>query len=277
MKEITAAFQSEVFHPIATLVVPGFFTLFTLSIGIWQRHPAIQQMAEVHPALATTVTILVVLTAGLITEDLGARLEEYFDDNLETRDGYKQHKQQWYEYLRIAFDEEPVGHRYLKTLVLRLKFELGMAVASVFFAGGALYLETLWRWRALMAVAALLACLFFAYEAMCSNQTLSDLRRASQGLGCATAARCARSRPIRRVVEAMFRTCALCPGTRPHDKLSLCIMPQRESLCARQSPSLHNQLLQLDPQRLVLIVRRAAGFLDHCPASDSHTGQPGAM
>ena len=82
MKEVTAAFQSEVFHPIATLIVPGFFTLSTVSIAIWQRHPAIQKLAEAHPGLATTVAVLVVLAFGLITEDLGARLEQYFDKRL---------------------------------------------------------------------------------------------------------------------------------------------------------------------------------------------------
>jgi hypothetical protein len=177
VKEITAAFQSEVFHPIATLVAPGFFSLSTVAVGVWLRHPTIQKVAEAHPGLATAVAVLVVLTAGLITEDLGARLEHYFDEGLEKEDGYMQHEEQWYDYLRIAFDKEPVGHRYLKTLVLRLKFELGMAVASFFFAGGALYIPTLWRWRVVMVGVALLALLFFAYEAKSSNRTLSDLRR----------------------------------------------------------------------------------------------------
>jgi hypothetical protein len=177
MKEITAAFQSEVFHPMATLVVPGFFALSTLAIGVWQRHAAIQMVAEAHPGLATTVAVLVVLTFGLITEDLGARLEEQFDERLKREPDYTQHEEQWYEYLRIAFEKEPVGHRYLKTLVLRLKFELGMAVASFLFAGGALYLQTLWRWRFVTLGVALLALLFFACEAKSSNRTLSKLRR----------------------------------------------------------------------------------------------------
>jgi hypothetical protein len=177
VKEITAAFQSEVFHPIATLVVPGFFTLFTLSIAIWQRHPTIQKVAEAHPGLATTVAVLVVLACGLITEDLGARLEQRFDMRLKEQPGYEKHYEEWFDYLRIAFEREPVGHRYLKTLVLRLKFELGMAVASFWSALGALYLQSPWCWRTLIAGVVSLVGLFFAHEAKCSNKTLSDLRR----------------------------------------------------------------------------------------------------
>lgn len=177
MKEVTAAFQSEVFHPIATLVVPGFFSLSTIAVAVWQRHPDIQKMAETHPGLATTVAILVVLTCGLTTEDLGARLEERFDKWLKKKPGYEQHREEWYAYLRIAFEKEPVGHRYLKTLVLRLKFELGMAIASMVSAGGALYLQMPWLPRLMIAGIALLAFVFFAYEAKCSNQTLSELRR----------------------------------------------------------------------------------------------------
>jgi hypothetical protein len=177
VKEITAAFQSEVFKSIATVFVPGSFSLSTLSMALWQRHPAIQKTAEAHPGLATTVAVLVVLTCGLITEDLGARLEQRFDRRLKEQPGYENHYEQWFDYLRIAFEKEPVGHRYLKDLVLRLKFELGMAVASFWSAVFAPCLEMSWCWRALIAGVVLLMALFFAHEAKCSNRTLSDLRR----------------------------------------------------------------------------------------------------
>jgi hypothetical protein len=54
-------------------------------------------------------------------------------ERLTKETGYERHAKEWFDYLRLAFEREPVGHRYLRTLVLRLKFELGMAVASVPF------------------------------------------------------------------------------------------------------------------------------------------------
>lgn len=177
MKELTSAFQSEVFHPIATLVVPGFFAISTAAVAVWERFPIIPKWAEQHSGVATTAALLIVLTCGLVTEDLGAHLENFFDKQLKKKAGYERHHEEWFEYLRIAFDKEPVGHRYLKKLVLRLKFELGMTVASVAFAGGALYLQALWRWRIGIFCFALIAFAFFWSEAKSSNKLLSELRR----------------------------------------------------------------------------------------------------
>jgi hypothetical protein len=52
-----------------------------------------------------------------------------------------------------------------------------MAIASLVSAGGALSLQKPWLWRLMIASIALLVFVFFAYEAKCSNQTLSELRR----------------------------------------------------------------------------------------------------
>ena len=177
MNELTAAFQSEVFRPIVTLVVPGFFAISTLAVAVWQRFPNIPKLAEQHSGVATTTALLIVLTCGLVTEDLGARLEEDFDKKLLKKAGYENHLEEWYEYLRITFDKEPVGHRYLRTLVLRLKFELGMIIASAPFAGGALYLQAPCGWRIGIFCFALVVFAYFWTEAKSSNKALSELRR----------------------------------------------------------------------------------------------------
>ena len=177
MKELTAAFQSEVFRPIVTLVVPGFFAVSTCAVAVCQRLPTVQRLAEQHSGLATTTAVLVVLTVGLMTEDLGARLEQLFDQQLTKEAGYESHIEEWFKYLRIAFDKEPVGHRYLRTIVLRLKFELGMAIASIPFAGGGLWLRAHALWRIGTFVIGMLFFAGFYAEAKASNRALSDLRR----------------------------------------------------------------------------------------------------
>ncbi|WP_158944220.1 hypothetical protein [Granulicella sp. S190] len=177
MKELTAAFQSEVFRPIATLVVPGFFAVSTCAVAVCQRFPTAQRLAEQHSGLATTTSLLVVLTVGLITEDWGARLERYLDDRLTQQAGYERHTEEWFDYLRIAFEREPVGHRYLRTLVLRLKFELGMAIASILFAFGGLYLRADYSWRIGAFVIGMFFVRVFYAEAQASTKALSDLRR----------------------------------------------------------------------------------------------------
>ena len=120
---------------------------------------------------------LVILTCGLIAEDWGARIERYFDERLTKEVAYKHHIEEWFDYLRLAFDKEPVGHRYLRTLVLRLKFELGMTVASVPVALGTFFIKIpcIWHLIALFIVGGLF--LYFLLEAKSSNKALSDLRR----------------------------------------------------------------------------------------------------
>ena len=123
MNNLTAIFQSEIFRPVVSLVVPGFYGISTLSIVVWQRHPYFHGLVEGNPGLATAIALLIALTWGLIAEDLGARIEQHFDKRLEKDPIYQNHYREWFDYLRIAFDKEPVGHHYLRTIVLRLKFE----------------------------------------------------------------------------------------------------------------------------------------------------------
>lgn len=176
MKEFTATFHSEVFRPVVSLVVPGFFAVTTISIAVWQRFPIVPLLVDAHPATAGVILFLVILTAGLILEDLGARLEPRFDDRLCKVEGYERHIEEWYDYLRLAFEREPVGHRYLRSLVLRLKFELGMTFASFPFAFGGFFVKASLYWHVFLFVIPLIAFCYFWSEAKNSNKELSNVR-----------------------------------------------------------------------------------------------------
>ncbi|MFZ0661514.1 MAG: hypothetical protein WAM66_02380 [Acidobacteriaceae bacterium] len=177
MKELTAIFQSEIFRPLVTLVLPGCAAISTGSIALENHFPKLGNLVVTYAWPSAAIILLVVIALGLIAEDLGARLERSFDLKLAKEDGYQQHMQEWRDYLRLAFAREPVGHGYLKTLVLRLKFELGMAVASIAAALGAWGIHTACVWRAGIFVAALAVGCYFRFEAKCSVKGLSDLRR----------------------------------------------------------------------------------------------------
>jgi hypothetical protein len=177
VKEFTATFHSEVFRPVVSLVVPGFFAVTTISISAWQRFQIVPTLVDSHPGTAGVIVFMVILTAGLTLEDLGARLEGLFDDWLCKVKGYEHHKEDWHDYLRLAFDKEPIGHRYLRSLVLRLKFELGMTFALVFFALGGIFIHASWGWHVALVIIPLIACFYFWIEARTSNKELSKVRR----------------------------------------------------------------------------------------------------
>jgi hypothetical protein len=63
------------------------------------------------------------------------RIESWLDNAADRRTG-SNHTKEWYAYLRTAFVCEPIGRRYIRTLVTRLKFELGTSIAALIAAVG---------------------------------------------------------------------------------------------------------------------------------------------
>jgi hypothetical protein len=93
-------------------------------VVVWQRVDFVPSLVDSHPGTAGIIMFLIILTAGLISAYVTVK-------------GFEGHFEEWYDYLRLAFAKEPIGHRYLRSLVLRMKFELAMTIASIPFALGA--------------------------------------------------------------------------------------------------------------------------------------------
>ena len=85
------------------------------------------------------ILFLVIVFLGLVIEDMGARVESWWDIAADKRTA-SNHTGEWYAYLRTAFVCEPIGRRYIRTLVTRLKFELGTSIAALIAASGVLML-----------------------------------------------------------------------------------------------------------------------------------------
>jgi hypothetical protein len=133
-----SAFTSEVFRPLVTLLIPGAIAISTWFVGLlWHFHD-LQTLVHNNHAEADLVLVLAMTFVGLVLEDLGARVESWMDSRREDRSG--EQFDNWYAYLRTAFKADPIGRRYLRTLVLRLKFELGTAFAMLIAGCGLLWL-----------------------------------------------------------------------------------------------------------------------------------------
>ena len=138
MPNFFSAFTSEVFRPLVTLLIPGAIAISTWFVGLlWHFHDLRTLVYNNH----TEVGLLLVLAmtfAGLVLEDMGARVESHLDSRKDKQDG--KHFHNWYAYLRTAFKADPIGRRYVRTLVLRLKFEFGIAFAMLSAGAGLLWL-----------------------------------------------------------------------------------------------------------------------------------------
>jgi hypothetical protein len=120
------------------------------------------------------------VAAGFVLEDMGARIEAKIWDPLIERDTKCQHDD-WYGFLCYAPLTEPVGHRYLRTLTLRLKFELAFGIALVSLWFGSLWLdslELLWRHNSVVLFSSitLASASYLLWESEETARALSDVR-----------------------------------------------------------------------------------------------------
>jgi hypothetical protein len=178
MKEIFSAFGSEIFRPLATILIPGAMAICAWFVGLLQRFPSVRTLVDANHTETTLLLVLASIGAGLMVEDIGSRIESrYFDKWLAKRTEFCAHSEEWCQYLRLAFKTEPVGQRYLRTILLRFKFELGSAIAFL-STGFGLFQTNLPLYKSLMwfgFLAAVAAYLVFV-EARSSHRLLSEVR-----------------------------------------------------------------------------------------------------
>ena len=81
------------------------------------------------------VCVLVGVTAGLFLENAGAMIEVHIHD-CRLKAMYNDFDDCWKKFLQLSYEHEPVGHRYLRNLLMRMKFELSMGCALVSLSVG---------------------------------------------------------------------------------------------------------------------------------------------
>lgn len=134
MKELFTVFGNEVFKPLVTLFIPGGLLLTPYFLYLRWNYPKIAELTSTQMPETITVLVIGTLFLGLAIDDLGSHIEAGWDAVAENV-----HTENWYRYLRQAFKIEPVGHRYLRTLVLRLKYELCTYIALVLALPGTIW------------------------------------------------------------------------------------------------------------------------------------------
>lgn len=169
---ITSAF----IKPTATIIAPGLFTLYSYLAAVgFYRHGLWE--AVVSPK-ATVAAILLVgaIGVGMIIENFGSRIELKLDKKINTEND---HIGQWYDYLACV-DNGLVGFKYISTIVVRLKFELAMAVSSILVIPPLFLVMTKEKWECwalFLVVALLIATAGYAiFEAKSSIKLLANTR-----------------------------------------------------------------------------------------------------
>jgi hypothetical protein len=176
MKEAISAFGSEVFRPLMTLFAPGMFALAPWTAGLMQRHPELYALINENRTESSLLLVLTALTIGMLIEDFGSWVEATkFDASLDSITNGT-HSRNWSNYLKVAWRVEPVGARYIRTILLRMKFELGMAGGSLIAAFGVLTLPVALETAALVFVTLVAFAAILFHEAKKSHMVLSHTR-----------------------------------------------------------------------------------------------------
>jgi hypothetical protein len=184
--ELASTFKSEIFRPIVTVLIPGTIAAFPYLLLAAHSFPALADYRDNHEIPYYAIVFLVVVAVGFLLEDVGARIEAHWIDGLLKRRHHPDLYEIWFEYLSRTFEKEPVGQRYLRSILLRMKFELSCSVAlPVFFVG----LQWLNRERNLFSpcslvvigIACLALCVYLVFEAYRSGDLLANIRRVLLG------------------------------------------------------------------------------------------------
>lgn len=178
MPNFFAAFTNEVFRPLATLLIPGAIGVSTWFIAMVWQYSILRELVSRNHAETGFVLFLATVFAGMVLEDFGARYEVLLDGWADHRTA-NEHSNNWWKYLQTIFKSEPVGRRYARTLVLRLKFELGVAFGMISAGLGVIWLSFLGLSGGAVLVSLLVTLLFTAwglFEAKDTHKLLSKTR-----------------------------------------------------------------------------------------------------
>lgn len=179
--DVTGTLKNEVFRPVTTTVVPGAIALTPYVFLILAAVPGARAFRKDNPEAVAILVGAAVLAAGLIIEDIGSHIERHFWDG-ELKRKHPDVDDQWFQYLRLKVQDELVGQRFLRTILLRLKFELSMAPALVVFFVGLTWFNFLFHvlgWREMTTAGIITGGLVFylVRESHRSAEALWETRR----------------------------------------------------------------------------------------------------
>ena len=138
--DISSSLKSDVLKALTTLVVPGAVALIPYALLLGHQYPDLRQLGTDLPFVASTLAFFAALAAGMVLENLGSILEvSVWDRRLQERFGI--HSKDWIEYLKLNPEREPIGQRYLRTVLMRMKFELSFSLALLCFWFGMMWLD----------------------------------------------------------------------------------------------------------------------------------------
>ncbi len=175
-------FKREVFELFATVFVPGGIAICPYVFVARLYYPGAVEVWENNQVVLFGVLVTLATTTGLIVESVGSWVESSLWDNIIKRKRNGSHLEQWWQYLKLKMDIEPVGQRYLRTRVMAMKFDLGLGLAIPIALGGLFWLQLLtnmMRWLSFGGISVLLLtlCGYLLWDSYKCAVLLGEIRQ----------------------------------------------------------------------------------------------------
>lgn len=125
---------------IIQLIIPGLIAISPYFIIFLNYHTDTRHYLFTNVTITIGVLAILAIIAGLFLENFGGRIEVMWFDKINAKVD-PNHQATWEKFLQLSYTAEPVGQRYLRNIVLRMKFELSMGMAIVLMWGGNIWLD----------------------------------------------------------------------------------------------------------------------------------------
>lgn len=130
-------------------IIPGLTAVYPWAINLLNRFPLEKSYLIKNTSLLILLISIVSLVIGLFLENIGSYIEvKYLDEKNRTRKNdrgefeFPNYDDVWMNFLMLNYDgKDPVGHRYIRNILLRMKFELSFGLALIFMAIGLINLD----------------------------------------------------------------------------------------------------------------------------------------
>lgn len=179
--DLISGLKSELFRPLVTLVVPGAIAIAPYVIVVQHYIPDVGAFWTHHSSAFVGIVIVAIVAAGMVLEDIGAQLETFWDKRNRKRDADEENR--WNRYLALNTQDQIIGQRYLRTLSMRMKFELSATPALLLHSAGLYWVHyvcpgTFSRCGISSLCLGLAAVgAYMAYESYCSTRVLARVRK----------------------------------------------------------------------------------------------------
>lgn len=127
---------------ILQLFIPGIFVVVPFFLLFVQSFASIKEYFLKSEGITTVALFILSITVGLILEDFGSLIEVKFWDALNKKK-YPEIDDEWEAYLKLDLPSncDLVAQRYLRTILVRMKFELSFSISLILMTIGLIILN----------------------------------------------------------------------------------------------------------------------------------------